>query len=656
MTKFKKQIGTKKTNDWWIPADPELKDRPLYLLTLEPILEQTSMMKKEFENIVLKYKEIIADDTKSLGRTHLIEHTIDLVHLFPIQTKGKPLDLPTMQWLKREVEDILRRGIIRPSNSLYATRISIATKKDGSLRFCYAAIGLNDAIIDDLYTIPNITELMDSLAGFEYCSITDLASGFWQIPVAEKDRYKTAFRTPWGLYEFNVMPFGLKNAPATFQRLMIRVLGQYLYDFVIVYIDDILIYSKSKEEHKRHLHLVFQALRKAGLKIKLKKCEFGKKELKYLGFIIDKRGRRPDPEKVTAIQKVKPPTNITGIRGFMGLAGFYQMFIPKFSTKAAPISKLLSPKEPFKWGIEQAQAFRKLKEALITASVLAHPDFSKPFLLYTDASRIGIAAVLSQKGDDNKVHLVHYASKKLIPAEANYPITDLKGLAVVWVIKKFRSYLRLKLFTIITDHSALKYILEGKEIPEGRRGRWMWYLQQFQFKVQHRSGTRIGHVDYLSREPTGAPEPLEEVFHEEKITNTPKFIMVIIYNYYGIFMSVRTRKVMYGLYQSVCGKTEEKSALQTCMEELWEETRIRILSNRLMWICHDHYFSCDVFELELTEEEEPQWVEKDKHGPWTIFLWDLYLEAVAKGWTTPTHQTHLKEICEVLDIPVKHVS
>ncbi len=248
---------------------------------------------------------------------------------------------------------------------------------------------------------------------------------------------------------------------------MIRVLGQYLYDFVIVYIDDILIYSKSKEKHKRHLHLVFQALRKAGLKIKLKKCEFGKKELRYLGFIIDKRERRPDPEKVTAIQKVKPPTNITGIRGFMGLTGFYRMFIPKFSTKAAPISKLLSPKELFKWGIEQAQAFKRLKKALITAPVLAHPDFSKPFLLYTDASRIGIAAVLSQKEDDNKVHPMHYASKKLIPAEANYPITDLEGLVVVWAVKKFRSYLRLKLFTIITDHSALKYILEGKEIPEG---------------------------------------------------------------------------------------------------------------------------------------------------------------------------------------------
>ncbi len=184
----------------------------------------------------------------------------------------------------------------------------------------------------------------------------------------------------------------------------------------------------------------------------------------------------------------------------------------------------------------------------------------------------------------------------------------------------------------------------------------MWYLQQFQFKVQHRSGTRIGHVDYLSREPTGAPEPSEEVFHGGKITKLPKFVMVIIYNCYGIFMSVRTGKVMYGLYQSVCGKTEGKSALQTCMEELWEETRIRILPNRLMWICHDHYFSCDIFELELTEEEEPQWVKKDKHDPWTIFPWDLYLEAVAKGWTIPTHQTHLKEICKVLDIPVKHVS
>ncbi len=169
---------SEKANDWYIPANLELEDRPLYLLTLEPRSEQTFTIKKEFENIALRYKEIIADDTKSLGRTHLIEHTIDLIHPFPIQTKGKPLDLPTRQWLKGEIEDMLRRGIIRPSNSPYAAGISIATKKDGSLRFCYAAIGLNDATIDDLYTIPNITELMDSLAGFEYCSIADLASGF----------------------------------------------------------------------------------------------------------------------------------------------------------------------------------------------------------------------------------------------------------------------------------------------------------------------------------------------------------------------------------------------------------------------------------------------------------------------------------------------
>ena len=249
--------------------------------------------------------------------------------------------------MKQEVQDLLRRGIIRPSTSPYSASISMVEKKDRTIRICSAPIGLNAATIDDGQPLPNMRELMDAIAGAKYYSSWDLISGFWQIEIEEGDKAKTAFSTSWGHYEYNVMPFGLKGAPVTFQRLMTKVLGLYLYDFVMVYLDDIIIFSQTMDKHLQHMRKVLEALRQAGLKLKLEKCEFAKKQLKYLGFIIGEFEIKPNLEKVRAIADQLIPTNQTQIRSFLGMIRFFRNHIQGFLTITGPMTNLLTKEVPY---------------------------------------------------------------------------------------------------------------------------------------------------------------------------------------------------------------------------------------------------------------------------------------------------------------------
>src|SRR6266542_3206134 len=272
------------------------------------------------------------------------------------------------------------------------------------------------------------------------------------------------------------MPFGLKEASATFQRLMTKVLGPYLYDFVMVYLDDIIIFSQIMDEHLQHMRKVLEALRQAGLKLKLEKCEFAKKQLKYLGFIVGEFGIKLDPEKVRAIVDQLAPTNQIQIRSFLRMIGFFRNYIQEFSTIAGLMTNLLAKEVPYIWGLEQQQAFERMKQIISTVPVLVHLDFNRPFILYTDASKEGLGVILAQEGQDKRIYPITFISYKNNRHERNYPITDLEGLAVFWAVKKLKRYLRGTPFTIVTDHSALKYIFIKEEISEGRRGRWMIYL------------------------------------------------------------------------------------------------------------------------------------------------------------------------------------
>jgi hypothetical protein len=341
--------------------------------------------------------------------------------------------------------------------------------------------------------------MLESFRNATWFTTLDLASGYWQVAMHEDDIEKTAFITPFGLYEFLVMPFGLSYAPGTFQRLMNRVLQEYLGEFVAVYLDDVIIYSQgSFEKHLDHIQQVLNTLRKAQLKIKLKKCYFCLPNIHFLGHVVGRDGIKPDPQKIEKIRNFPVPQNLTQLRGALGLFSYYRKFIKDFSKIAKPMLILLKKDEPFNWTEKQQRAFDFLKERLVQAPILTYPDFNKPFIIYTDASGTGLGAVLSQLGEDGKEKVIAYASRSMNSAERNYGITDQECLAIVWAVQHFQHYLGLKPFTIVTDHSALKW-LQTCKMPKGRRARWMTELQQYEFKIIHRPGKLNANADALSR-------------------------------------------------------------------------------------------------------------------------------------------------------------
>jgi hypothetical protein len=335
------------------------------------------------------------------------------------------------------------------------------------------------------------------------------------------------------------------------------------------------------------------------------------------------------------------------------MIGFFRNHIQGFSKVAQPITDLLQKNRPFKWDTAQENAFRKLKELITTAPILAHPDFDKPFILYTDASKEGVGAILAQEQDDGRIHPIQFVSHRNNKAERNYPITDLEGLAVIWAVKKLKRYLRYSPFKIVTDHSALKYLFSKDEIPEGRRGRWMIYLQQFNYSIEHRAGKKMPHVDYLSRNPLYEPEdPEEETFIGNVGCYKPKFGMTFIYNYYGPFMSVRTVPHLYGLHQSPCGKAElqDKNGLDICKRELKEETGLDLPSHRFVFVGRDHKTDCDIYAVRLTLDEMPEWREQNKMGPWGLIPWDMYIRMVRLRQVTSSHISFMNLLLKVAGI------
>lgn len=326
-----------------------------------------------------------------------------------------------------------------------------------------------------------------------------MASSYWQIEVDEADKEKTAFISFSGLYEFNVLPFGLCNGPATFQRLMEIVLAGLQWKTCLVYIDDILLFSSSFSDHLVRLEQIFTRLREANLKLKLKKCKFGLKRITFLGHLITSEGVAPDPDKVKAITEIAEPTKVEELRSFLGLASYYRKFIRGFSEVAAPLTALLHQGTKFCFDQNCKNSFLKLKDLLVSSPILVYPDFSNEFTITTDASCLGLGAVLSQQRDCAE-HPVHYASRTLLKSEKNYTITELEALGVVWAVKYFRQYLAGKHFTIVTDHAALKWLMTTDHSSQ-RLTRWRLCLQEYDFDIIYRAGKSIGTVDGLSRLP-----------------------------------------------------------------------------------------------------------------------------------------------------------
>jgi transposase InsO family protein len=352
-----------------------------------------------------------------------------------------------------------------------------------------------------------VADILGNLAGAKYFSVMDLASGYWQVPVKEQDKYKTAFITPFGVFEFNVMPFGLRNAPATFQALMNEVLGDLINRGCAVYLDDIIVYSSTFKQHVDLIAQVLHRMRKANLHLRLKKCRFALQEVTYLGHRISATGIAPLADKVRAVQEFPTPRDVKQLRSFLGLVTFYARFIPALATTARPLHELLRKNAPNEWTDTHQRAFQALKDALTSAPILAHPDFDRPFLLETDASDVGISAILSQPVDPNwdgkslpRTQVVEYASRTLLPAETRYSAREKEALAVVWGIRHYSHYLQAAPFHVFTDHSSLRQLMSTKD-PTGRLARWIATLQEYAFTVHYRKGSHAQNADALSRAP-----------------------------------------------------------------------------------------------------------------------------------------------------------
>jgi hypothetical protein len=376
--------------------------------------------------------------------------------------------------------------------SPWGAPVLFTEKKDLSLRMCFDYRALNAVTIKNKYPMPRIEDLFDQLKGAKVFSKIDLQSGYNQIRVREEDIEKTAFSTKYGHYEFKVMSFGLTNAPAYFMEAMNSIFHKY-DDFVVVFIDDILIFSKMEEEHERHLSMVLETLRKNKFYAKLKKCEFWLSEVAYLGHVINREGICVDPSKVSTVVGWERPTTVKEVRSFLGMAGYYRRFVKDFSIIAKPMTMLTHKGVKFQWTEECDRSFCLLKDRLVSAPILALPEFGERFTVYSDASRVGLGCVLMQNGK-----VISYASRQLRKHEENYPTHDLELAAVVFALKLWRYYLYGATCDIFTDHKSLKYIFTQKDLNLRQR-RWLELIKDYDLNIQYTPGKGNAVADALSR-------------------------------------------------------------------------------------------------------------------------------------------------------------
>ena len=395
---------------------------------------------------------------------------------------------------------MLEQGVVQPSFSPWSSPIVMVKKKDGSWRFCIDYRKLNEATHRDAYPLLRVDATLDSLAGSIFFTTLDLASGYWQVELEPRDKEKTAFSTSKGHFEFNIMPFGLTNAPATFQRLMECTLAGLVGDQCLIYLDDVIIFSSTFNDHLRRLASVFDRLRAAGLKLKASKCHFIQEQVTYLGHIISSEGIKPDNAKLTAVTTYPTPQNTKEVKQFMGISNYYRRFIPAYAHIAEPLHRLLrKSSKTFQWTEQCEASFNTLKSKLTTPPILAFPRFTDPFIVSTDASNRAIGGVLSQIQDGHE-RVIAYWSRQLTKAQRNYSTIEREALAIVGAVKEFYPYLYGFHFQLLTDHNPLTSLKTLKDTG-GRITRWLLFLQQFDFTVAYKKGTSNSNADALSRRP-----------------------------------------------------------------------------------------------------------------------------------------------------------
>uniref|UniRef100_A0A8C6VTB1 Gypsy retrotransposon integrase-like protein 1 n=1 Tax=Nothobranchius furzeri TaxID=105023 RepID=A0A8C6VTB1_NOTFU len=478
-------VGDEETPEKFIPGQ----------LGESSVMDISHLSVAQQEEVALLIDPELFKDTP--GYTDVVQHNIRLKEEAAPRQKSYRLPERLVASLKKEIHVMLELGIIETSRSEWCSPVVLVPKKDGSLRFCIDFRYLNAVSMCDLYPMPRIDELVERVGQAEYISTLDLSKGYWQVALVPEARELTAFRTPFGLYQFCVMPFGLQGAPATFQRLMDDVLRE-VSDYAAAYLDDVVIYSRSWEEHICHLKEVLRCIKAAGLTINPQKCCLAQKQVEYLGFVIGHGKLRPQVGKMEAIRSFPIPTTKKKVKSFLGLVGWYRKFIPHFADRSAVLHDLTKVAVPRKvnWTAECDHAFTNL-EAINEHTVLQTPDFDKPFILQTDASGVGLGGVLLQEVDGER-RPVAFLSRKLLDRETRYSTVEKECLAMKWTVESLRYYLLGRHFSLETDHRALQWLHRMKDANTRLAG-WYLALQPYDFTVCYRAGKSNTVADSLSR-------------------------------------------------------------------------------------------------------------------------------------------------------------
>lgn len=455
--------------------------------------------REKLRDMLCRYADVFSRGDTDLGRTNLVEHYIDTGDSRPIKHAPRRIPPARRQEMEKAVRDLLAQGVIEKSNSPWSSAVVLVKKKDGTTRLCVDYRALNDVTVKDSYPLPRIDDTLDALVGARWFSTLDLKSGYHQVKMADVDKEKTAFSFGQGLWQFKVLPFGLANAPASFERLMERVLDGMQWKGALVYLDDVIVYGRTFEDELQRLEEALKRLRGANLKLSPKKCLMFQREVPFLGHVVSEAGVHTDPLKVTAVSEWPVPKDVAGVRSFVGLCTYYRRFVPRFATIAAPLHHLTRKGARFCWDAKCQSAFERLKEALTNAPVLPYPDPALPYIVDCDASAEGLGAVLSQV-KDGREHVVAYFSNKLNAAERNYCATRRELLAVVKSLEHFHPYLYGAKFTVRTDHAALRWLKTMKN-PEGQLARWIGRLEQYDYSIEYRPGRVHNNADSLSRRP-----------------------------------------------------------------------------------------------------------------------------------------------------------
>lgn len=462
-------------------------------------LDHLDPPQKEAVNALLReYPHLFAKTVADLEGCDTLLHRIYLKDSVPVRQKPYRTPFHLRAELDKQINELLDAGIIEESDSPYSAPVLFVKKSDGSFRLVTDFRRLNEKTIEDNFPLPNMVELIDNLSGAEFFSTLDLTSGYFQMHIHPDDIHKCAFSTHQGHFQWNRMAFGLRNAPSSFQRLMQVVLSNLQPLQIATYLDDIVVASRTFDEHLDKLRLVFDRLTKHHLKLKPSKCSLIKKEVKYLGFRVTKGQVAPDPSNLNIVESFKVPTTRKQIRQFLGVTGFYRRFIQNYSQIALPLTNLTKESAKFNWNEDAQQAFETLKAELLKQPVLALPDFSKEFTLCTDASKYALGAVLCQRDEHGHLHPVAYASRKLKGPEERYSVVEKEALGVVWGVTHFKHYLLGRHFTVFCDQSSLSRVLKLKD-PASRIARWIMTLTQYDYTIIHHPGKLNLTADYLSR-------------------------------------------------------------------------------------------------------------------------------------------------------------